>query len=307
MKKKILALTLSLVMAVGFSACGNEPAENRGTGRQESSGTPSDQSDAAQPSDSQESSDVQPPSESGTTLTDWYDTEDRKTLETTINNVFANQGLTFFVSVEEPDTIIYNYQYTEDFNSNGLSQEEIDAYFNSAMNSTAPTLVKDIATYRTAYDVPLTTIRMNYLNVDGSVVYSADIDENWEASEPSESTSNAGAYDSLQAWAESDEAALAAETTNNIISSTGLTVKFAADGNTLVYEYYVSDSLGLNTQSPEELATAFEPVVDQYRSSISSLFAEFESNYGLRLDGIRFVFYSEDGSAELFSSEIPNE
>jgi len=125
---------------------------------------------------------------------------------------------------------------------------------------------------------------------------------------PSEDTpSSVSAYDSLQAWAESDEAALAAEATNEIIASTGLTVKFAADGNTLVYEYYASDSLGLDSQSPEELATAFEPVVDQYRSSISSLFDEFESNFGFNLDGIRFVFYSEDGSKELFSSEIPNE
>ena len=308
MKKKILAFTLSLVMAVGFSACGNQSADSQGSGRPESSGTPSDQSDAAQPSDSQESSDAQQPSEEGMTLTDWYDTEDRKTLETTINNMFASQGLTFFISVEEPDTVIYNYQYTDEFNLDGLSQEDIDTYFNSAMSSTAPTLVNDIATYKTAYGVPLTTIRMNYLNVDGSVVYSADIDENWEASAPSEDTpSSVGAYDCLQAWAESDEAALAAEATNEIIASTGLTVKFAADGNTLVYEYYASDALGLDSQSPEELATAFEPIVDQYRSSISSLFDEFENNYGFRLDGIRFVFYSEDGSKELFSSEIPNE
>lgn len=302
MKKKILALTLSLVMAVSFSACGNEPAGNHGAGRQESSDTPAEPSDTAQPSDSQS------PSESDMTLTDWYDTEDRKTLETTINNIFASQGLTFFISVEEPDTLIYNYQYTDEFNLDGLSQEDIDAYFNSAMNTTAPTLVSDIATYRTTYGVPLTTIRMNYLNVDGSVAYSADIDENWTASEPSENTPSAvGAYDSLQAWAESDEAALAAEATNDIIASTGLTVNFAADGNTLVYEYYVSDSLGLNSLSPEELATAFEPVVDQYRSSISSLFDEFKTNYGLIPDGVRFVFYSEDGTTELFSSEVANE
>ena len=98
MKKKILALTLSLVMAVGFSACGNQSVDSQGGGRPESSGTPSDQSDAAQPSDSQESSDAQQPSEEGMTLTDWYDTEDRKTLETTINNMFANQGLTFSIS-----------------------------------------------------------------------------------------------------------------------------------------------------------------------------------------------------------------
>jgi len=30
MKKKILALTLSLVMAVGFSACGNQSVDSQG-------------------------------------------------------------------------------------------------------------------------------------------------------------------------------------------------------------------------------------------------------------------------------------
>lgn len=280
-------------MALSFSACGNQPTA----------------AESSSASGQTESNEVESSSEESSALTDWYNSADRTTLEETINNLFNSSGLSFFVAVEEPDTIIYNYQYIEQLDITGLSQEDIDASFAASLDAGASAVVSDISTYKTTYDIPLTTIRMNYLNADGSLIFSQDITEDYESPAVSEDTTPAaseGTYDSLQAWMESDEATLTVETTNQILSSSGMTIALSADGNTFVYEYYVSDDLGMSSLSEEQLAASFDTVIDSQRTSIETMFITFESAYGITLDGVRFSFFTEDGT-ELYSAEIANE
>lgn len=299
-------------MALSFSACGNESAgQSVSASDQVESST--EESSSEEPSSeepsSEEPSSEEPSSEESTTLTDWYNSADRTSLEDTINGIFESSGMTFFVTVEEPDTIIYNYQYTEQLDFSGASQEEIDASFAESLDAGAATIVSDISTYRTTYDIPLTTIRMTYLNADGSLIYSQDITEDYEspaASGDNVSGTSDAAYDSLQAWMESDEAALTIETTNKVLSSSGMTIDLSADGNVFVYEYYVSDELGMGDLTQEQLAASFDPVVESQRSSIETMFSTFETAYGLVLDGVRFTFFTEDGT-ELYSAEVANE
>lgn len=293
MKKRIWALTLSLALAASFSACGNQPAENHGAA--------SDRQDSLEGQPSPGASDTQ---KEGMTLTEWCDSRDCRTLEATIDAMFADQGMTFSVTAEEPDILIYNYQYTDDSIFAGMTQEDIDAYFTAGMNSMAPTLISDIGSYRSAYGLPLTAIRMKYISADGTTVYSADVDESWEASSPDDAAPT-GAYDSLQSWIDSDEAKLALEATNRILSSSGLSMRFSAEGNIFVYEYSVADSIGLSAQSQEEMEASFSRVVEQQGASIDSVFNDFASEYGIVLDAVRFTFYSEDGT-ELYSAEIAN-
>ena len=73
-----------------------------------------------------------------------------------------------------------------------------------------------------------------------------------------------------------------------------------------VYEYYVSDDLGLSSLTEDQLATAFSPMVEAQQSSIETLFSNFETAYGLTLGGVRFSFYSEEGTL-LYSVDIANE
>lgn len=301
MKKKILALSLSLVMAFGFSACGNQPA----TGS-------SSISDKQESSDTRESSQTQESSqaEGSMTLTDWYNSENRTALEDTLNNMFASSGMTFSVTVEEPDTMVYNYQYTEQLDLNGASQEDIDATYSASLDAAVATVISDINTYRDTYDLPLTTIRMTYLNADGSLIYSQDITEDYQSpsndSEADASQAPAETYATLQDWMESEEADLTIETTNKILESSGMTIDLSADGNIFVYEYYVSDDLGLSSLTEDQLATAFSPMVEAQQSSIETLFSNFETAYGLTLGGVRFSFYSEEGTL-LYSVDIANE
>lgn len=134
MKRKFLALTLSLVLAFSFSACGGS---------------------------------------SEATLNEWYNGEARTTLENTINTLFAESGLTFFVTVEEPDVIIYNYKYTTQLDLSSVSQADIDAQFASSVDSAA--IQSDIKTYQSTYDLPVKTIRIKYLNADDTVIFTHDV------------------------------------------------------------------------------------------------------------------------------------
>lgn len=127
-----------------------------------------------------------------------------------------------------------------------------------------------------------------------------------ESSSAADASTSDQAYATLQDWMESDEAALTIETTNQVIASTGMTLDLSADGNVFVYEYYVSDDLGLSALSEEQLAASLDPVVEANKDSVTTLFDNFESGYGLVLDGVRFTFFTEDGT-ELYSADIANE
>lgn len=295
MKKKILALTLSLMMTLGFSACGSEPASGSS-------------SDAGQ----QESSVEESSAEETSALAEWYNGSGRTELEDTINDMFNSSGLSFFVTIEEPGTIIYNYQYTEQQDLSGITQEDIDAAYTASLDAGVSAVISDISTYQTTYGIPVTTIRMNYLNADGSQIYSMDITEDYvpasgdDASDDVSFQLSTETYDSLQAWLDSPEAISNIETINEVLSSSGMTINLTADGNTLVYEYHISDELGLQNLTEEQLASSLEPVVEGQRSTIASLLDNIESSYGLVLDGVRFAFYAEDGTL-FYSSDIANE
>ena len=306
MKKKILALTMSLMMALGFSACGSQPASGSSSdaGQQESSIEES----SSEESSAGESSAGESSAGETSALADWYNSEDRTALEETINNMFNSSGLTFFVTIEEPGTIIYNYQYTEQQDLSGATQEDIDAAYAATLDAGASAVISDIGTYQTTYGIPLTTIRMSYLNADGSLIYSMDITEDYVPASDGDASDDlsAGTYDSLQAWLDSAEAATTIETINEMLASSGITVDLTADGNTLVYEYYFSDDLGLDSLTEEQLASTLDPIVEEQSSTFASLLDSMESSYGLVLDGVRFSFFTEDGTP-LYSSDITNE
>lgn len=296
MKKRVLTLIMSLTMMLSVAACGSEPTDGRGSAPE------------SQTPDVENSLDETTSPEESSALADWYDGDDRKTLEDTINSMFESQGLSFAVSIEEPDTIIYTYKYLEQLDVSGLSQDDIDALFAQQLDMTATTLVSDIAQYRKTYDIPLTTIRVVYVNADGSQIYSQDITEDYESpSSSGQSSAPAGAYDSLQAWLESDEAVQTIEAANDMLASSGMTMNMSADGSILVYEYYVSDALGLSDVPEEDIAASFDASVESQRASIVSMFDSFESQYGLTLDAVRFAYYTEDGSKLLYSADITNE
>lgn len=297
MKKKFLALTMALVLALSFSACGNKTA---GSDRTSSESGKSSNREALKDRVSDSEAD-----EAENSLSDWYDSDARKTVEDLINNMFSGQGLKFFIEVEEPDVLVYNYQYTTQLEVTDLFVEQLEM----SLDSGAETVISDIQNYRNTYNVELNAIRVVYLNADGSVIFEQELTEDYEPSTSGDSAS-LGSYADLQEWMDSDEAAQMVELTNSMLASSGMTVDFTAEGDTFVYEYYLSDetyqAMGMGDFSGDQLQSYIESVVESQRDSLESTFSNFEQNYGITLDAVRVAFYEEDGTF-IVSSDILND
>lgn len=309
MKKKILAITLSAMLTFSLAACGN--AEVSGSADQSSAEQSSvtESSDAsgeetpAEESSAEESSSE----ENGSALADWYNGADRTALEDQINGMFAGSGMNFFLEIEEPGTIIYNYQYTEPLDMEGITSEALTEYFSTSLDAQYTTFIQEIQNFKNAYDMPLTTIRINYLDVDGSTLYTQDFTEDYVpasadgddgASDPSVAGEDvAQPYDSLEAWMESDDKNTIVTLVNSELESSGLTADFRAEGNVLVMEYTYTEALDLSGYTQDEIDAIFdEQVAPTFLSTGEQMFDSFEGEYGLVLDDVKVVFLNADGS-----------
>lgn len=337
-KKSISLLMLSLLLILTTSACGEKPAAGNGS----SQDTPSGSSDAADnPSQSTpntpnvpgvgDNSSLFAPGGTGasssytlddlfngsldniyfeafSTVTEFYNSDVRIILEDLMNQAFDEMndivGTDMFrsvsIGVEEPETVIYTYQYGEI-----LDTAAITANLESNLEMLIRSTQNDIESYQ-SYGIPAKIIRLNYLNADGALVYTLDITEDLDPAGITVNPDSAlteGASGSLQEWLDSDEAAETVETINNLIASTGFTVSFAIDGNTLIYQYYLPAGLSFDDFTEEEREATFDAAVDANTDSVHTLFTMFAEEQGLVLDAVRFVVYSADGT-ELYSRDI---
>lgn len=313
MKKKILAITLSAMLTFSLAACGD--AEVSGSADQSSAeqssvteSTAESSEDAGEETSAEESSVEESSSEeNNSALADWYNGADRTALEDQINGMFASSGMNFYLEIEEPGTIIYNYQYTEPLDMEGVTSEDLTEYFRSSLDAQYTTFIQEIQNFKDAYDMPLTTIRINYLDVDGSALYSQDFTEDYvpasaDAEDGAADPSVAGesgtqAYDSLDAWMGSEDKDTILTLVNSQLESTGLTMDLYAEGNVLVMEYTYAESMDLTGYSQDEIDTIFdEQIAPTFLSTGEQMFDSFESEYGLVLDDVKVVFLNADGS-----------
>ncbi len=298
MKKKIFAMALSLTLTFSMAACGS-PQVSGPVDRDLS--TSSDES--ASNESSSETSTEESSEENSTALTDWYNSDDRTTLEDGINAMFTNLNMTFSISVEEPDTVVYTYQYTQTM-SNESNRQELHDYFDTTLNESYKDFISDIQTYKNEYGLPVTTLRVTYLDLDGTSLYSVDFTEDYVPSDDGASstgTSSSQTFASLEDWMNSDEQKALINAINQQFESVGVTIDFYAEGNVMVMDFTSTEQMDLEGISQEDMASMFESQVASVFSGMgSSLFDSFESDYGLVLDDIKMVFRNSDGT-ELFS------
>ncbi len=295
MKKKIFAMVLSMTLAFSLAACGSpevsgpedrEPVTSAGN-------TTSDESSAEGSSTN----------ESSSALADWYNSDDRKNLEDTINQMYASSGMTFSISIEEPGTIIYNYKYTETMND-GTNAEELYNYLRNSLDAQYQTFVDEIQNFKDAYGMPLTTLRLSYLDADGTDLCTMDFTEDYVPSTDGTSSSGVSSsqeYASLEDWISSDEQKLVVSTVNSQLEPLGLSIDIYAEGNVMVMDYTYTEQQDLEGLSQEDIASMFdEQVVPTFSSMVSSMFDSFENSYGLVLDDIKLLFHNADGT-ELYT------
>lgn len=299
MKKKILTLTLSLALAFSLSACGNDAAVSGPADREpvnsEAAPSASDESSVEDTSSEESSSD---PEKTSSPLQDWYDSSDRTTLEDSLNKMFSDSGMTFSLEIEEPGTIIYIYRYDESL-TDTMSIDDIQSYFRSSLDAQYQTFVDEIGNFKKVYDLPLTTIRITYLDADGSELYSTDFTEDYVPEEGGGSSD----YANLDEWMAGDERELIINAVNTQLASSGMMMDVYADGNVLVMDYTYTEQQDLEGLTQEDIDAVFdEQVAPTFSSMVTSMFDSFESEYGLILDDIRLVFRNADGT-ELYSCD----
>ncbi|MCM1187827.1 MAG: DUF4854 domain-containing protein [bacterium] len=290
MRGKAFVLMILLSMTLGLCSCGRSGSPNG-----ESTPAPGDAADGAAASGAGEIN----------TLTDWYNSEERVQVEEALAGAAETMGMTYYITVQEPDILIYNYQSLGQIDFQGASQEQIDAVYAESMQPYIETITPAFAAFREEYGISLRIVRLAYYNADGSLITALNITEDYQSPGVTGDSSSPAAYLSLADWIASGEAAEIIASVNRSLSSSGMTFTLSAEENVLVYEYYADDALSYGSLSAEELTEHFGNAVESMRENLLSLFEVFRDEYGLTLDAVRVVFFNEDGSRILYTSELP--
>lgn len=230
-------------------------------------------------------------------LTKWYNSKDRTQIEKQINSLYKAQGLELSITVEEPDTIVYNFQY--DASSYSFDESERDvlaALLKQSMPSVGSALKSDIAQYQDIYKLPVKVLRVAYLDPEGNIIYSMDIDENYEPSDDD----LAEQCSTLEEWLGSAGKESFVSTLNSSLEQSGVTIDFGADGDTLVMIYRFVDQLDLSDYTQEDLdilqESFIEILVSSFGSNTETMSDYWETLLGFKIDSMKFQIKNADGS-----------
>lgn len=108
------------------------------------------------------------------TLAEWVESEDVTSAEDTINATSESTGMRAEFTAEGEDILVFNCTYIEQLPLDGVSQEDLDAYFSSALSGISSTMEPMFTACEQATGVKLQCIRIKYINADGSPVYTYD-------------------------------------------------------------------------------------------------------------------------------------
>lgn len=226
-------------------------------------------------------------------LTKWYNSKERTQIERQINNLYESQGLRFSLTVEEPDTIVYNYQYTNaDSPLDATTQESISSMLKVLMDSAAPAVKSDIEQYQKTYHLPVKNIRMIYLDLDGNELFSMDIDENYEPSD----AALAKQYKNLKEWLDSDGKDNFVSAINPSLEPSGVTMDFDADGDTLILIYRFVEQQDLSDYTQEDLETLSDYFAESIGSDAASMSQGLEAVLGFKIKDMRIQIRNADNT-----------
>ena len=325
MKKKLLTVLLCLMMSCCLISCGDtddrdneitdeEDEENEDKKSSKKKDKDKDSEDEDEDKDSKDededkdkdSKDEEKPGKdivakpTSNALEDWYNSDARTALEEQINNIFNSQGLSFRLDYEDDDTIIYIYTYTTYQNFGGASKAEIKDYFDSAIAGQAETFKNELVNYKNTYDLDLTTVRLMYLNEDDSVIYSVDIDEDFDPSVSTPSTgtdTSSSSFSTLEEWINSPLKDQTAEIVNSSLAPMGLIADFGADDDVLEMIYTFVDYQDYTGSSDTDIKLAFETnVAPTLANSCESMISAFDTQYGITISDVHLIIYNSDNT-----------
>lgn len=107
----------------------------------------------------------------------------------------------------------------------------------------------------------------------------------------------------LEQWAMSEDHGIIEESLNEIMQDLGMIVELKADGNTLVFAYHFPREIwgdvtaveinGMGTS--DEVDSLVEELSELLEEMVESLGQGFDAEYGIKLDGVCFVYVAPDG------------
>ena len=178
MKKKILVLTMSLVMALSFPACGNEPASGDNTTNQGNNSTQQESSDLQESSDAQESSDTQESSDDSSqasnSLQDWMESDEAKLVIDTTNKQLEGTGMSLGLSADG-NIFVYEYYIADSLGLANLSEEETTAALNAQVDAQRDGINSLFSTFEESYGITLDAVRFQFFSEDGTELFSTDV------------------------------------------------------------------------------------------------------------------------------------
>lgn len=186
MKKKIFVILLSFTLVLSMTACGS-PKVSGTVDREPITSTDAKTSEEGTVEGEGASTKESSALENSSALADWYNSNDRKKLEDTLNQMYVDSGITFSISIAEPDMMIWTYQYDEPI-SDESNREALYNYFYSSMDSQYQSYVEMIKNLKDD-GIPVTTIRFSYLDADGTDLCTIDFTEDYIPSTDSTSPS----------------------------------------------------------------------------------------------------------------------
>lgn len=113
----------------------------------------------------------------------------------------------------------------------------------------------------------------------------------------------------LEQWTLSEECQIAIQWANEIMKDFGMVASLKADGNMLVYEYTFSAEIWGDLTTAEMSAALetsdFEAFLSSQSGMVEGLRQEFDTSYGIKLEGVRYVYIAPDGGV-VYSTELKN-
>lgn len=167
----------------------------------------------------------------------------------------------------------------------------------------AQSVYGDSARWEDIYEANKATVKNPALLYKGQTLILPDIDP-----VPSPETETESTAMTLEQWAMSEECRAIESIINDImVELMGVAFELKADGNTLAFIcHYIPEIWGETTG--EEMAAYFgdEDLEAMAKSMVEGFPQEFEDSYGIRIDGIRYVFVASDG-VPFYSLDIQSE
>lgn len=223
-------------------------------------------------------------------LTKWYNSKERTQIEQQINDLYKAQGMKLSITVEEPDTIVYNLQYdASSYSFDENNRDVLATYLEKSMASSGSSLKSDIAQYQNVYYLPVKVLRVSYLDPDGNVIYSMDIDENYEPTDDALTEQ----YNSLEEWLGSAGKESFVAAINSSLEQVGQTVDFEADGDTLILIYQFTQQRDVSGYTQEELEETFATSLS---GSVTSMQDNLETMLGFKISSMRIQIKNADGT-----------